>query len=132
MTKISFTVPIITVSEANSSEHWLKKGKRHTQQQWFIRLAFRKHVIELRLPCKVTMVRLAPRSLDDDNLCSAFKWIRDELSECIFPDKRKSYVTKKGQIKTIKGRADCDPRVSWAYAQEKNPILGIRIEFEFE
>ncbi len=56
------------------------------------------------------------------------KWIRDEISECIFPEKRKTVVTDKGKVRAIKGRADDDPRLHWKYAQEKSKSMGLRIE----
>lgn len=131
MTKICWTIPIRTVSEANSSEHWTKKAKRHKQQQFFVRLAYKKFIEKLDFPCTVTMIRLSPRPLDDDNLRSAFKYIRDEISECIFPEKAGVYMTKKGKVKKIKGRADSDERIIWHYLQEKSPGYGIRIEIDF-
>lgn len=128
---ITWEIPIMTVSEANSSQHWSKKAKRHKQQQFFIRAAYEKYVKELKLPCNVTMTRLAPRSLDDDNLTTAFKYIRDEISECIFPEKRGRYLDKKGNYRKIKGRADSDPRITWQYAQQKNPVYAVRIDISF-
>lgn len=131
MKSICFDVFISTVSEANSSEGWRKKNNRHKNQQWFVRMAFEQHVKAIYLPCVVTMTRLSTRLLDDDNLVCSFKWIRDEISECIFPEKRGFYVTKKGNMKKIKGRADSDPRIKWRYAQQKHPIQGIRIQIDF-
>ncbi len=77
------------------------------------------------------MVRLSPKALDDDNLRSAFKYIRDEISECMIPEKTGVYVTKKGTVKKIKGRADSDERITWDYLQEKSTGYGIRIEIDF-
>ena len=126
-----FEIPIRTISEANCSQHWTKKSKRHKQQQLFVRLAYAKYVNGLILPCIVTMTRLAPRILDDDNLCSAFKWIRDELSESMLPDKSATYVARNGKLKKLKGRADSDERITWKYSQEKNTTYGVRIVIEF-
>jgi hypothetical protein len=125
-------VPIKTVSEANCSENWRKKHRRHKRQQFFIKLSYSKNVNDLRLPCDVKMVRLSPRFLDDDNLVSSFKYIRDELSECILPEYRKVYIDKNGKTKQIRGRADSDSRISWSYSQEKSIFMGIRIEISFE
>jgi hypothetical protein len=75
------------------------------------------------------MTRLSGRFLDaDDNLRISMKWVKDEISECIFPEKRKSYMSKKGKLVPIKGRLDDTPLIKWEYAQEKSRILGIRIE----
>ncbi len=123
-------LPLKTVSEANSSEHWTISSRRHRQQQFFIRALFHALDKEVATPCTVTMTRLSPRLLDSDNNVSAFKFLRDEISECIFPEKKKSYMTKEGKLRSIKGRADSDPRITWKYSQEKSKTLGIRIEIE--
>lgn len=126
-------MPLRTVSEANSSEHWHEKSRRHRKQQFFIRQAYEKYVHFLELPCIVTFTRLGPRFLDeDDNLPMAFKYIKDELSECILPEFRSFYVNKNGKKIKIKGRADSDPRIKWKFAQEKSSIHGIRVEIEFD
>lgn len=129
MSKIIWEIPLKTVSEANSSEHWTVSSKRHRQQQFFVRALFHGHPKPILPPCKITLTRINSRSLDeDDNLPMAFKWIKDEISECIFPEKRRFYV-KKGKACPIKGRADDDYRLKWVYAQEKGK-QGIRIEIE--
>lgn len=127
---IIFEIPIKTVSEVNSSEHWSKKSARHRMQQFFIRAAFNKESQDIPFPCIVKMTRLGPRFLDDDNLRSAFKWIRDEISECLIPEKRSFYIGTNGKPRRIKGQADSDPRITWEYDQEKNSIQGIRIEIK--
>ena len=132
MVKIIWELPLRTVSEANSSEHWTISSKRHRQQQFFIRQLFTHEGQKINFPCCVKMVRLGPRELDDDNLRSAFKWIRDELSQCMLPEKRLTYVDAKGKIRELKGRADSDKRITWEYSQEKNKVSGIRIEISYE
>lgn len=127
---ISWELAIATVSEANTSEHWSKKSKRHKQQQWLVRLSFDKYVADMPLPCIVTLTRLSHRMIDSDNNVSAFKYIRDELSECLIPAKRGHYISKKGKVVPIKGRADSDERITWVYAQEKSKVMGIRIAIE--
>jgi hypothetical protein len=127
----TLNLPIRTVSEANSNEHWLTKAKRHQQQQHFVRLAYRPPDLKQTTPCRVTLTRLAPRRLDSDNLQMSFKWIRDELSDLILPEEVKTYVNRKGKLKTLKGRSDDDPRITWQYSQEKASVLGIRIDIDF-
>lgn len=126
---IRWELPLKTVSESNISEHWTKKSKRHRQQQFFIRELFAKETSEMPIPCVIILTRISTRLLDyDDNLRVAFKWIKDEISECIFPEKRKCYLDKKGKVRQIKGRADDTELITWKYAQEKGKITGIRIE----
>lgn len=131
MAKIVWGLPIKTVSEANCSQHWAIKRKRHKVQQMLIRSLFNGLAMPIVLPCVVKLFRLGTRPLDDDNLRTAFKWIRDEVSECLIPEKRSSYVAKNGRIRQIKGRADSDPRIEWHYFQEKSHLAGIRIEIDY-
>jgi len=129
--KVTWELALRTVSEANSSEHWTAKSTRHKRQQFFIRQAFARESQKITLPCTITFVRLGPREMDDDNLAICFKYIRDELSECLIPEKRSCYVNAKGKTIKIKGRADSDPRIKWRYSQEKSATHGIRVEIEF-
>jgi len=128
---IKWELPIKTVSEANSSEHWSKKSKRHRQQQFLIRCLFRHDATPITLPCTVKMTRMGIRDLDDDNLVSAFKWIRDEISEYLLPEYESYYIAKDKSIKKVRGRADSDTRIKWEYAQEKSKSYGVRIEIHF-
>ncbi len=131
MSKIIWELPLKTRSEANCAEHWTAKSKRHRHQQFFIRSLFLREVREIPIPCTVTMIRIGPRFLDeDDNLRMAFKWIKDEIGACLLPEKVVYFITKKGARATNKGHADSDPRVKWKYSQEKGPRQAIRIEFE--
>ena len=78
--KIMWELPLTTVSEANSSEHWTKSSKRHRQQQFFVRAMFHGLKTEIPIPCTITLTRLNSRGLDkSDNLPMAFKYIKDEI-----------------------------------------------------
>jgi hypothetical protein len=140
---IRWEVPMKTVSESNGgakksvcrngktyykNEHWTDKHKRHKAQQFVITMLFLKENIRINPPCLVTLTRLAPRQLDDDNLRGCLKWVRDEISEQILPEYRNYYINKHGKAQRVAGRADADPRIEWAYKQEKAPKMGIRIE----
>jgi hypothetical protein len=127
--KIVWDLPIKTVCES-SGEHWTVKRIRHKQQQFFIRAIFAREAYPIELPCTVTMIRLSSRKLDSDNLISAFKYIRDEIAECLFPDKKLYAVKKNGTIFQMKGFTDSSPDITWVYAQEKSKKIGIRIEIE--
>lgn len=104
---------IPTVSEANTHEHWTKSRKRHKIQQMLIRAAWPKNA-QISLPCYVCLERLSPRTLDSDNLATAFKFIRDQVADLIVPGK-------------AKGQADADPRIEWIYRQRKTPGKAIAI-----
>ena len=128
--KVTWVLPIKTQSEMNCSEHWTKKHKRHKQQQFFVRSLFRHESAEIKLPCRIKLTRLGPRFLDPDNLPPSMKYIQDEIAE-ILTGKGGFYVTRRGHIKSIKGHADNDKRLSWEYAQEKYTKQAVRIEFSF-
>lgn len=128
---IRWELPLKTVSESNTHEHWTKSSKRHRQQQFFIRSLFNAEAREIPTPCVVTLVRVSNRFLDaEENLPMAFKWIKDEIGACLFPEKVVVYKKKNGSYAKNKGHSDSDPRVKWVYAQEKGKIQGIRIEIE--
>ena len=130
--KITWEIPLKTTSEGNSSQHWRTKAKRHKNQQFFIRMLFLKEPLKISLPCTVKMTRLSSRFLDEeDNLRMAVKWIKDEISECLIPNSRKTYINKSGKVIALKGRVDADQRIKWEYGQEKAKIQGLRIEIWF-
>lgn len=108
----SWEIPVKTVSEANSSEHWTKKAKRHKLQKRWVRTTY---------PCDmpppdpeaiytICITRLAPRALDDhDNLPTSLKYIADAISEQMYPG-------------LAIGQADSAKNLKWAYYQiKRNP-----------
>ena len=126
---IIWEIPLKTVSEANKHEHWTVSSKRHQMQQYFIRRQFLLEERKVILPCTVKLVRIGGRFLDkDDNLPMSFKWIRDEIADCLFPGKLVKYVDGNGKTRSLKGRLDDSPLIKWEYDQEKARRLGIRIE----
>lgn len=109
------------MSEANNSEHWTKKHRRHKTQKTEIWVKFQNEKPKISLPCIVTLTRIASRKLDDDNLLFAFKYIRDEIADHL--------VQYKGKCA---GRSDSDDRLTWVYKQEKGRVnhYAIRVEVE--
>lgn len=94
LTKLEFYVPVKTVSEANSRDHWAKRNRRKLAQQtavWACWLEAAKGQ-RVKLPCSVRLLRIAPKVLDDDNLKSAFKGIRDEIARRLGVDDGSSQV----------------------------------------
>lgn len=132
MTKtITWILPIKTVSEINCSQHWTKKHKRHKQQQFFVRCLFRKETNEIKLPCAIKLTRLSPKLLDPDNMPTSMKYVQDEIAEQL-TGKGGFYVTKSGKVRSIKGHADGDKRLSWSYDQEKYPMQAVKIEISYD
>ena len=118
--KVDVAFDLKTVSEANATgEHWTAKSKRHKAQKLRVLIELMNNRVKVQLPCIIKLSRLSPRLLDSDNLQSAFKHIRDQIAEYIFPE-----------IKGI-GRADDDKRLTWVYDQEKSKIQKVRIQIYF-
>jgi hypothetical protein len=108
---IRIEVPLTLPSVANLREHWAAKAKRVKAQRLVV--AWRLKLVRDVLtppPNVVTLIRVAPRRLDDDNLASAFKAVRDEVAKHI-------------------GIDDGDQRVAWRYAQAKGKAC-VFIDFE--
>lgn len=101
-------LPLRIESAANKREHWSKRSAR-TKMHRFAAVAVPQHP----LPCVVTLIRVAPRKLDDDNLQSGFKALRDGIADRL-------------------GVKDNDPRVAWRYDQvrgrAKEYAARVRIE----
>ena len=118
----AWQLPIKTASESNCSEHYHVKGKRHALQKRWVTTAFKKERPTITLPCKITLTRIAPRSLDaHDNLPSSLKWVADAVAENIIPGK-------------ATGRADDSKELSWEYSQKKGKPrqYAVMIEIEYE
>jgi hypothetical protein len=111
--KLKLFLPIITVSEANTSQHWTKKRKRICAQKTEIFYAL--FNVKIEKPCTISLIRCGGRKLDDDNLVSSFKYIRDAIAENINPG-------------LAIGRADDDPLIKWEYEQVNKGKKGIKIE----
>lgn len=107
-------VPIITVSEINRHEHWRRSHERHEAQKFRTRFAFSQGFEAPKFPVIITLTRISPRKLDDDNLRPALKWVRDTVADILIPGLKP-------------GRADDDMRISWQYAQEKSKTHGVRV-----
>ena len=125
--KLSFTsgpnwVEIIlrirTVSEANCTQHWRIKHKRHKQQKRLVYLLLRPKKHLFSLPCHITMTRYAPRKLDKhDNLPISLKYILDACCEVLTGD----YPP---------GRADADESIHVTYEQIVSPQYAVKIHLQ--
>ena len=110
--RVTFLVRVATVSEANAHEHYRVRVERAKKQRTTAALSARASVVRSPvLPLRIHMVRIAPRSLDSDNLAGSQKHVRDGLADWL-------------------GIKDNDPRVEWTYGQEKGPAGATRVEIE--
>jgi hypothetical protein len=119
---IVWELPFKVESESNLNENMHVKRKRKNIQYKYIWAAFvnetaiSKNKTILPYPCTVKLIRMGKRNLDDDNLISGFKYIRDEVASLIKPG-------------LARGRADDDPKIRWEYDQVKSKMNACRIEF---
>lgn len=104
-------------SVANMGGHWSKGYNRKTYQQNLLAQKWYTEGVDMKPPVSVTLTRMAPRLLDDDNLVTAFKSIRDRVASLLVPGKRP-------------GRADNHPGIKWHYSQEKNKQYQVRITID--
>jgi hypothetical protein len=111
---MTVTIPIRLVSLLNSREHWAKKAKRaKAQRQAVANALILSRVERPALPCVVTITRVAPRQLDDDNLAASGKSTRDQVAAWLGVDDKPGsgvewrYAQRKG------GRAEyaCEIRI---------------------
>jgi hypothetical protein len=102
-----WTIPIKLQSEANiRDKHWAVKHKRKLKYLHSIRMTLLSDPITVRLPVVLTLIRIAPRGLDFDNLLYAFKNIRDFMSDALLPGYQP-------------GRADDSHLIQIKYHQER-------------
>ena len=99
---ISVILPIKIVSEANLRQHWRKVAARTRQHRQTARLVLQQYARPMGdgEVFTITLTRVAPRTLDDDNLASGFKAARDGVADWL-------------------GIDDGSPRIRWQYAQER-------------
>jgi hypothetical protein len=98
---IVVTLPIRIVSEANLREHFrtvAARKKIHRQTACVLMQRHLRPIPERR--ATITLTRIAPRVLDDDNLAGGFKACRDGVADWL-------------------GIDDGSPMLTWRYAQRK-------------
>lgn len=104
-------IPIQLRGGPNARLHWSQRArvaKRERRAAWVATTGWRLAADDGAI---VTLTRLAPRRLDDDNLRGALKAVRDGVADRL-------------------GVRDNDPRVRWRYGQESAGVgfHGVRIE----
>lgn len=103
--KVFRRIPVLTVSEANTREHWTKRNRRKKAQQLATTCNLSALGAQLRpygQPARVHLVRLGTRKLDSDNLAGSFKHVRDAIAAWF-------------------GFDDGDERTEWTYDQRIVP-----------
>jgi hypothetical protein len=112
MSAVIITLPIKTESESNLREHWGAKHRRSSKQRWNTKIIVQSKLnslpsdhplmvaIRKYRPLSITLVRLAPRKLDEGNIQAAFKAVQDGVSDALDID-------------------DGSPLLHWSYEQRK-------------
>lgn len=102
---------LVLPSTANLREHWrarARRAKAHRSIAWaHVSPVLLRHAVALRSALAgsgvtVRITRVAPRPLDDDNLATACKAMRDGITDA---------------LRAFGVRDDRDARVRWEYAQ---------------
>ena len=112
--KFAFTLSCKLVSLTNAREHWRKRAERAKAQRLaakieaIVHLTHGGHLLG-RGSWVVTITRLGKRKLDDDNLASSAKHVRDGIADAL-------------------GIDDGDERLRWRYRQETPKPYGVRVE----
>lgn len=108
--RLELSLPLRIISVANTSEGWRAKAKRtkkHRATAYLVMCQKPKPTF----PCRVILTRIGPQSMDDDNLRSAFKAVRDGIADRL-------------------GIQDNDPRVTWWYSQEYGKQYAAKVVVE--
>ena len=82
---LKYHIPIRLPSLLNTRMHWRKLAKLK-QQQRFATLCCLNSLVPPSMPLVVTITRVGPRKLDDDNLAGACKYVRDQIANMIGVD----------------------------------------------
>ncbi len=109
----ALVLPLETVSESNQRCHWAKRAKRAARQRGVTALACAVVARGVALPVVVTLTRISPKALDDDNLRGAMKAVRDGVADAF-------------------GLDDRNPQLRFEYAQRRGGVgeraVGISIQ----
>lgn len=103
-------VPLYTTTEANTHGHWAAKAKRAEKQREIMGYALAGRKLP-QLPASIKFTRIGKRKMDDDNLASSMKHIRDEIARFFGVD-------------------DGSDRYQWSYSQAIGSFYSVHIEIE--
>jgi len=117
MKEIRWNIPMKLISCANRAEHWSKRYKRNKNQKREIWVRFVNDKPEIQFPCFIVLTRNGPQLLDDDNLISSFKSVKDEIANQLIPNLRP-------------GLADSSENLIWHYKQNKTKDYSIDIHIK--
>jgi hypothetical protein len=119
------TIILRTVSGMNAREHFGARATRVRRERAATARALREaHCERPMLPCSVLLTRVAPsHGLDDDNLVSALKGVRDEISQWLGINDRDSF-TVRFRYAQQRGHAHM------VFVEFGEPVRGAQLEIE--
>jgi hypothetical protein len=107
-------IPGLKLVSPNHAKHWAKQHKQKKKTAMIIRCLLNAHKWP-SLPLSITLTRIAPRSLDYDNLVPSWKFLADCIGDCLIPG-------------LAPGRADGTGELRFHYAQVKGKVREYAIE----
>lgn len=79
---IHFVVPVHVVTKDNQRGYWAKRARRDKKEREVARMAWLGvGSPPPKPPCAITLIRVAPRKLDHQNMGSALKSVIDGLAQ---------------------------------------------------
>lgn len=95
----SWTIPVKLESEANiRDQHWSITSRRRNNYIRNVKDAFVIDPITISIPITLTLIRIAPKSLDFDNFVFAFKKIRDYVCDQLIPGLKSGHADNSKMI----------------------------------
>ena len=106
--KLSFEMTLKASHTLNSRSHWRVRASKRGSERKAVALLLPKHKVQPVLV--VTLTRVGPRAMDDDNVQGALKAVRDEVAKQLRID-------------------DGSPLIRWRYEQAKGDYA-VRVSVE--
>lgn len=107
---MKFHIPIKLPSLPNERMHWRALVRIKHEQQLATHLCMMDKVVP-PMPLTITITRVGPRKLDDDNLAASCKFVRDQIARMV-------------------GTDDGSPLYEWQYEQRFDKSYGVDVEIE--
>lgn len=92
---VSVPIPGLRLASLNVREHWATRARRVARERNLVTLVLRGTVaaqMMLVAPLVVTITRIGPRRLDDDNATGSAKAVRDAIATALGVDDRDDRV----------------------------------------
>ena len=97
-----------SANKAHAGVHWHERKERAHAHRNMVGMYWCQHIgtEPIEYPVAITLTRISPGTLDDDNLSGGLKSIRDGVTDCLMRTRTTPPV-----------KDDRDPRIVWDYDQ---------------